>query len=285
MKFSLSLALILFAFSINVFSQNAAKAVEAYNRGLELQNAGDADNAFVAYTAAIAANPRMADAYNNRANIRQLRGDRDGAIADLSKVVEIAPTHGLSYYNRGNIYLEKGDYDPAIVDFSKAIENFNGVTQSYDKMAHAMSHINRGNALAAKGEYQKAIPDYTRALEIMPRSYEAFTGRGAAKHQLNDFAGAVADYTKALEIMPDNILILMNRAGAYTDMDPAAAMADFTRVTQLDPKHAEAYALRATILLSKGRKTEALADLQKAVQIKPEIKGEYQKYIAEASKK
>ena len=84
--------------------------------------------------------------------------------------------------------------------------------------------------------------------------------------------------------MPDNMLIYMNRAGAYTDLDPAAAIADFTKVIQLDAKYADAYALRATILLSKGRKAEARADLQRAVQLKPEIRTEYQKYIVEASK-
>lgn len=188
MKFAGYLASALFLFSVNAFGQDVSKAAEAYNRGLQLQDAGDADNAVRAYDLAIAANPKMADAYNNRANIKLARGDADGALADFSKVVEITPRHPLGYYNRGNIYLEKGDYDRAITDFSKAIELFSGLTQLYDKMAHGMSYNNRGNGLSAKGDWKTALSDYDRALEILPGSYEALTSRGAAKQQLEDYA-------------------------------------------------------------------------------------------------
>lgn len=77
----------------------------------------------------------------------------------------------------------------------------------------------------------------------------------------------------------------MNRASALTEIDRKAAIADYTRVIELQPKNADAYALRGTIHLSLGRKADALADLQKAVQLDPTLKLEYEKYFREALRK
>ena len=120
--------------SFQTAAQNAGKAAEIYNKGLELQQSGDAENALAAYDRAIALNPKMLDAYNNRATIKLAAGDSAGAIADLTKVIELSPKHPLSFYNRGCIYLDMQNMDPAIDDFSKAIEIFDGVTHGeYDK--------------------------------------------------------------------------------------------------------------------------------------------------------
>src|SRR4051794_1221087 len=114
----LSIPATLLLFSIALFSQDASKAVDAYNLGLELQGKGDTVKALPAYDRAIALNPGMADAYNNRGNIKLANGDTVGALADYSKVVELSPTNPLSFYNRGNVYLDKGEYDRAIADYT-----------------------------------------------------------------------------------------------------------------------------------------------------------------------
>src|SRR5687767_943771 len=138
MKFIFSLSFVLFVFSVSGIAQNAQKAVDAYNRGLELQDSGDTANALAAYDLALRLNPKMLDAYNNRANLKLASGDQNGAIEDFTKVIELTSGHALSYYNRGNIYLELQRYDPAIADFTKAIEILNGLTNNYDKKAHGM---------------------------------------------------------------------------------------------------------------------------------------------------
>jgi tetratricopeptide (TPR) repeat protein len=142
---------------ISASAQNSSKAVEAYNSGLDLQNRGSLVEALAAYDRAISFNPKMLDAYNNRATIKLSVGDSAGALADLAKVIELTSNHPLSFYNRGSVYLELGKHDEAIKDFTRAIEIFSGLTQSYDKRAHAMSHNNRGNALMAKGEFKAAL--------------------------------------------------------------------------------------------------------------------------------
>lgn len=262
-----------------------SKALDAYNQGLEFQDRGDTANALRFYDKAIELDPRMFDAYNNRANLKLAAGDQAGAIADFSKAIEISPANALSFYNRGNIHLEKNEYDAAIRDFSSAIKLLDGLTNNYDKRAHGMSFNNRGNALMAKGEAKAALSDYARALQIMPNSFEAFTGSGSAKFHLGDAAGAVADYTAALKIYPKNTLILMNRAGALETIDPNAAIQDYSTVIELEPDNAGAYARRGLTKLGKGQKQEAVSDLTKAFGLEPALKAEYDVFLKQALKK
>lgn len=269
----------------SVFAQDAGKAAEIYNQGLQLQERGDLANALLAYDKAVSLNPKFADAYNNRANIKLSRGDIDGALADLSAVIAIDPKHPLSYYNRGNIYLQKGGNDEAIADFTKAIEILSAGTRDYDWEAHAMSYNNRGNALQAKGDAKAALADYNSALKIKPTTHEALVNRGAAKHVLEDYAGAIEDYTKALEARPKSILIYLNRASSYEETDKNAAIADYTTVITLDPKQAEAHARRGVLLIDLGRKAEGIQDLQTAFRLEPGLKPDYERFLKEALKK
>jgi len=284
MKIVLSLALLL-VFSVTVLAQSRQKAVEAYNQGLTLQSRGMLKEAVAAYDIAIQNDPKMLDAYNNRANIKLELGDKDGALADLTNAVKATSGHALSYYNRGNLYLSLEDNDKAIADFTKAIDMLNGLTNNYDKRAHAMSHNNRGNALSAKGDYKAAMPDYNRSLEIWPKSLEALTSRGAAFQQLGDHKAAVADYTLALEIAPKNTLVLNNRASALEEIDKNASILDYTALIALTPDNANAYARRGLMFLELKRKTEAAADLQKAIALDPTLKAEYGEFLTLASGK
>ena len=176
MKQFLQLALVAFACASAALAQDISKAAEIYNRGLELQQSGNVDAVLLEYERAIALNPKMANAYNNRANIKLSRNDLAGAIADYTKVVELNPKHGLSYFNRGNIHLQQNNTDAAIADFARAIEIFSGMTTGdvYDRSAHVMSYNNRGNALQTKGEYKAALADYDKAFELAPKSFEVF---------------------------------------------------------------------------------------------------------------
>ena len=55
---------------------------------------GDTEGALADYTAALDANPRYVEAYNNRATARRSRGDLEGAIADYTRALELVPPDG-----------------------------------------------------------------------------------------------------------------------------------------------------------------------------------------------
>ena len=98
------------------------QAVQHYNRGVELQEEGNYEQAILEYTNAIELDPNFADAYYNRGIAYKNKGEFDNAIADYSRAIELDPNHTWAYYNRGNAYILKGEFDNAIADFNKVIE-------------------------------------------------------------------------------------------------------------------------------------------------------------------
>ena len=281
----LSTFLIVFVVTLTVFAQsNYEKAAITYNQGLEFQQKGDDDKALAAYDQAILLNPKLVDAYNNRANIKLLRNDPNGAVEDFSKVIEINPKYPLSYYNRGTIYVQIGKNDEAITDFTKAISIFEGLTQDYDKIAHAQSYFGRASALQGKGLIKESLPDFDKALQILPKSIETLITRGVVKQSLKDYQGAIADYTKAIEIFPRNAVVYLNRGTALENINVDSAIADFSKAIELDPKQSQAFVRRALLYLKLKKNRQALQDFEKAFLLEPGLKTEYKGFYADAKK-
>ena len=65
--------------------------------------------------------------------------------------------------------------------------------------------------------------------------------------------------------------------------DLEAAIADFDRALQLDPKLVDAYVDRGLALLLQGKETEAAKDLERALAIDPSLKEEVDKRIKAAN--
>jgi tetratricopeptide (TPR) repeat protein len=57
-------------FLVPSLGQKSEKASDYYNRGLQKQDSGDLEGALAAYDKALELQPRLAEAYNNRANIK-----------------------------------------------------------------------------------------------------------------------------------------------------------------------------------------------------------------------
>jgi tetratricopeptide (TPR) repeat protein len=77
------------------------------NRGYELSQKGQDDQAIAAYTRALEIDPGNVLAYNNRGNAYGRQGQYDLAIADLTKALEINPRNADAYHNRAKAYFYK----------------------------------------------------------------------------------------------------------------------------------------------------------------------------------
>ena len=127
-------------------------ALDSYNLGTEALEKEDYDLAITCFTEAIRLDPRMAEAYNNRAYAYSEKGDYDQAIADLTEAIRLDPNLAAAYDNRGRAYGDKGEFDKAIADHTKAIQL---------DPTDAVPYNNRGSAYADKGESDRAVADYT----------------------------------------------------------------------------------------------------------------------------
>jgi len=90
------------------------------NRGYELSQKGQDDQAIADFTKALEINPRDAAAYNNRGVAYSHQGQMDRALAEFTKALEINPRNADAYHNRAKAYFYKKDYDKTWADIKQA---------------------------------------------------------------------------------------------------------------------------------------------------------------------
>jgi tetratricopeptide (TPR) repeat protein len=79
------------------------------------------DGAITDYDQALALDPNLADAYNNRGIVQFEKGDVEAALADYSKAIALSPAHSLAYFNRGIALRWRGDLEGSQADLDRAV--------------------------------------------------------------------------------------------------------------------------------------------------------------------
>jgi tetratricopeptide (TPR) repeat protein len=77
--------------------------------------------AMTAYTSALEAEPRHAEAAYQRGRIFLKMGEPQKAIADFTTVVVVKPDHGRAYARRGEAKIILKSWEAAFADFDKAV--------------------------------------------------------------------------------------------------------------------------------------------------------------------
>ena len=172
------------------------KSAEAYaGRGLAKRSLREYAAASADFNQAIALDPRNSEAYRGRSMVKRAQNDFSGALADANRAVELAPTFDRAYLTRGLAREGLKDLAGALSDYSRAI--------SLDP-SYAMSHFYRAHVRFDSKDYAGALGDYNRYIEMNAKNSAAFNNRGLAKERLNDSVGAAADYEKAVALDPKN---------------------------------------------------------------------------------
>ena len=98
------------------------RAIEHYNRGVTLNDAGKYDEAIIEYNQAIEIDSNYANAYINRGYAYYHKKQYDLAIIDYTKAIDLNPEVFIAYNGRGASYLMTKQYQQAITDFDKSIK-------------------------------------------------------------------------------------------------------------------------------------------------------------------
>jgi tetratricopeptide (TPR) repeat protein len=89
-------------------------------RGLRAMKAGDLANACTHFTAAIEADPKLADAWANRATIYFKQGDAAAALEDLDRALALREDAEI-FYNRGRVLESLRRWNDAGADYGRAL--------------------------------------------------------------------------------------------------------------------------------------------------------------------
>ena len=95
--------------------------IPAYdNRGLAYSNVGDYENAIKDYRAMLELYPAYYGAYNNLGVVHYIRGEYENAICNYNRALELNPNHPEICYNRGESRLHLKEWDAARADLLAA---------------------------------------------------------------------------------------------------------------------------------------------------------------------
>ena len=106
----------------DIKNRHLPPASEANEIGIIYAKAGKYDDAVKYFEDAKAADPHMAKAYNNLANIAYMRGDLPGAVKQYQQALEAAGENAAILANLANIYFEQGDAKNARLYFARAVK-------------------------------------------------------------------------------------------------------------------------------------------------------------------
>lgn len=208
---------------------------------------------------AITLDPKNAEAYSLRAELYRLTGEADKALENAETAIQLAPKWSTPYVTRSQVKALKEDYDGAITDAKKAIA-LNA--KDFD------ATLFLGALHEHKGEMTEAIAQYDKALSLAPGNTNALLRRGIVHYGQKDYAGALDDLSKVIKAQPDIATAYDYRGGVYyMQNEYDKGIADYTQAMRLEPNAASHVQNRGVLYLRKGMPTEAVRDLEKAIEL------------------
>jgi tetratricopeptide (TPR) repeat protein len=169
------------------------KALQQVDIGVRLRNHKQFRPAIEAFSQAIAASPKLASAYENRACCEIELENFQAALGDVNKAIELDPKMAVAYADRAKISNEKGNAKQAIADFSRAI------ALSKDKPNYTF-YQDRGCLYQETGNDAGALEDFTSGLKADPQNCWLHYFRGCIYYKHGRYKEALADASEALKV-------------------------------------------------------------------------------------
>jgi tetratricopeptide (TPR) repeat protein len=189
------------------------------------------------------------------------RGDVAGALAAYERAIDVDDQAWPAYAGRARVYKETGDLAQAIQDYDQAVALLN-------RALVVMPH------------------DGTRNLSSLPSPQaiaSVLAERGLVRFLRGELEPAFADLNAALRLDPRHGPAYCNRGMVYLrkDNDVPRALADFDLALDCDPADASALLNRGYVRMTIGQRDPALADLRRAVEIRPEFAPQVQRIMSD----
>ena len=190
------------------------------------------DLALADFNEAIALNPRVATAWNDKGMVYVDRGQFDSSLVYFDQAVQLDPNLGAPRSNRGAILLGRGNVAAAVTDFTVAIESS---PRLFD------ARTNRALAYSRMGQHENAIADLRTALEIEPNHpnrHLYVNAIGLELAALNRYREAIPEFDRAIQAVPfgpsPRREYLLNRSRAHWALgDRGRALADAQEAQRL----------------------------------------------------
>ena len=245
------------------------------------------------FKAVIDDDPQSAQALNNLGTLYGREARNQEAVALLEKAVSLDPQFLQAYVNLGLTLAAEGDFANAEDQFQAALRldpnNANALTAlgmlqgktgrdpdsvlTFRKLtaiypASAMAHVNLGIALVNVYDLQGALAEFKQAARLDPSLPIAHFSTGRALYALNQMDDAEQELRMAIRLAPTYV-DAMFLLGVIEHSSPDAAE-QFRKVVELQPNNSEARFYPGRNLLEEGKRDQAIAQWEKAVEVDPD---------------
>lgn len=209
-----------------------------------------------AYTAAIAASPSDPRLYVERGDAYFLLRRFDMAERDFTRAIALDNGMDAAYFGRGMARGRLGLLDEAIADLSVFIERHPD---------SSIAHAKRGVRYLWRGDMGNAEKDMVRAIALDAENAEAHDDLGVIHARRDEHDRAIGYFQSAIRIDPKYQKAYHNLAMVYYITGKVQrALLVVDDGLALRPDDRESLLLKGEILLSLGRRDEALAVRERA---------------------
>lgn len=167
-------------------------------------------------------------------------GQYQDAIQAFDKAIQLDPGHAEAYSLRGTARSDLGDYQNAQADLTKAIDM---AREANDQAVMSELHYARALNHARSQSWKDAIVDFDAAIAISPNDPDYYNGRSRAHFFSGDTGASIKDADEALKLNQEKderrARSLFNRGSAYLKAGKTSeAIKDLLEASSLDKKNA-----------------------------------------------
>ncbi len=192
-------------------------------------------------------------------------GESDRAIDLYQRALKIDPEFVLARYDLAVTYRGLGEIDKAIAEYEKALK-------INPRFPEALSNL--GGQYFRKGNVEQAVAHFRRAIEVYPNFIQALSNLGAALNKLGQSQQALPHLKKALSLDPEFAVAYFNLGNAQFgvgNLDEAEKA--FNTAMQKGADFLSLHWKLHEIHLKKGRRSQAINELQIILQMDPQHPG------------
>jgi len=192
-------------------------------------------------------------------------GKPDEALAAFDKALELDPRSAGLLMQRARVHAVRGDREKALADIGVVVDL---------APREPEARLLRARILQQADRSEEAVADVEAVLEQNPDLPAALELRGLIAAEQRDYAEAIRSFRKLAAKSPDDAVVLSQLGMLYlANKQPREAIRRFTKALEIDADEFSARRGRSDAAISIGDHLAALADLEKALDLKPDDTG------------
>ncbi len=237
------------------------------NLGVAHNIVGNYGEAVDAYQRAVELVPNFADAYYNMGIINDEWGRYDRAIGAYKEALKCSPDSAKILYNLGLANVRAQQFQEAESIFRRLSDMTPGDQRVWN---------NLGGILSDRRKYEEARPAFERALAIDARLFRPRNGLGVVELKAGNFDGAAECFQRVVAEHSDDPMAVSGVVDALlkgTDLKYALQVADV--LVERLPNSSGPRIIRARIQLHANRSDVAVADCTRVIQINDRLAEPY----------